>query len=601
MEEPKPIYTGTLEDLDRLDIDTHITEARSQICGYYADGFLKAGKAAEEANDEAMSTAFQLLYQLVAFSPDYSDPTAPYRSRWSCGDQRSMLPCDILDDDYVVIRRMVNKTQDPSLRARLFDLLWLKEKDHKNCRSASEYYITSAQRLDDAEHEYSWLDARKEFHRGLQLARLLGKKSDARAKATDALIAAIMRRVDAETTLRSCNYLEVACENYVGDPAALAEVSETIAVRLQERQDFDFALRYFELAAEFWRFAGQSDRQRKAQIEVGECHVSKAIHAADSGRGFFVAATFLKNGIEALNRARAEKGRIKELRTLLIEYQEKSLDEMAPIEHSYDITEQVEKCREFVAGESFLEAMKKFVLVVPLSDLGKLREIVRKNIQDFPMQHLFGATMVDTKGRSRVEKKSILNLEGEEAEKALEQEMIGYFTKFQMPHVVSCFVQPAREQIVFEHQPDIYDLIPLVRNNPFVPEHHEGIFLRGLHAGFHGDFLLSSALLVPQIENSIRHVLEEQGIESSNLLDDGTQPYKLLGALFDMPETQRIFSDSLCFEFRALLIEKSGVEFRNRLAHGFVTEGECYDRPAVYLWWLVLRICFTPLLRQLAD
>jgi hypothetical protein len=112
---------------------------------------------------------------------------------------------------------------------------------------------------------------------------------------------------------------------------------------------------------------------------------------------------------------------------------------------------------------------------------------------------------------------------------------------------------------------------------------------------------LSSALLVPQIENSIRHVLEAQGIESSNLLNDGTQPYKLLGALFDMPETQRIFSDSLCFEFRALLIEKSGVEFRNRIAHGFVTEGECYDRPAVYLWWLVLRICFTGVLRQLTD
>jgi len=571
MEKQKPIYVGTQEDLDRLDIDSQINHARSQICRYYADGFLKARKAAEEAKDEAMRSAYELLYQLVSFSPDYSDQAAPYRSKWSCANKRSMLPDDLLDDDYVVIRRLLDKTEDPSLRARLFDLLWLKEKNHTDCRSASECYTISAKRLDAAEHDFSWLDACKEFDRGLQLGRLLGVKSDARINAADALIAAIMGRVADEVTLRAWRYMEVALKNRVGDASALADAAETIAERLKERHDFDFAIRYFESAAEFWRFADQPDKQHKTQIEAGESYVSKAVEAAASGRGFFAAATFLKDGIEALRRARADKDRIKELRSMLIDYQEKSTNEMAPLEHAYDISEQVEKCRKFVEGETFPEAMKKFVLGVPLSDLAELREAVRKNIKDFPLQHLFSASMVDSKGRLRREKKSILHMDGEEAEKALEEEMISHFANFQMPHVVACFIQPAREQIVFEHQPDIYDLIPLVRNNPFVPEHHEGIFLRGLHAGFHGDFLLSSALLVPQIENSIRHVLEAQGIESSNLKDDRTQPYKLLGALFDMPETQEIFSDSLCFELRALLIEKSGVEFRNRLTHGFAT------------------------------
>ncbi|MCH8539796.1 MAG: DUF4209 domain-containing protein [Opitutales bacterium] len=601
MEAQKPIYTGTLEDLDRLEIDSHIAEARSHICGYYLEGFLMARKAAEEANDQSMSSAFQLLYELVSFSPDFNDPAAPYRPRWSCGDKRSMLPEDISDDDYVVIRRMAAKTQDPSLRARLFDLLWLKEKNHEDCRSASECYTTSAKRLDNAEHEFSWLDACKEFHRGLQLGRVLGRDSNARINAVGALVAAIMRRVEEETTLRACHYLEVACENRVGDPVALAEVSEIIAERLKEKHDFDFALRYFELATEFWRFANQPDKKHRSQIEVGECHVSKATEAAASGREFFVAATFLKDGIEALRRAKADKARIKDLRVRLIEYQENSLDEMNPIEHSYDISEEVEKSRKFVAGDSFAEATKKFVSCIPLTNLDKLREVVLENIQNFPLQHLFGASMVDSKGRYRMRKKSFLNLDGKEAEKALEEEMIAHFAKFMMPHVVSCFVQPAREQITFDHQPDIYALIPLVRNNPFVPEHHEGIFLRGLHAGFHGDYLLSSVLLIPQIENSIRYSLESQGIETSNLMEDGTQPYKLLGALFDMPETRKIFSDSLCFELKALLIEKSGVEFRNRLAHGFVTEGECYDRPAIYLWWLVLRICLTPILRQIHN
>jgi len=234
MEEQKPIYIGTLKDLERLDIDSHITEARSQICGHYADGFLKARKAAEEANDEAMCSAFQLLYQLVSFSPDYSDPAVPYRSRRVCGDQRSMLPDDILDDDYVIIRRMVGKTRDPSLRARLFDLLWLKEKDHKDCQSASECYITSAERLNEAQHEFSWLDAKKEFHRGLQLGRLLGTKSETWKKASGALSEAILSRVAQETTLRAYQYMEVALQNRVGEVKTLAEASASIAARLKE-------------------------------------------------------------------------------------------------------------------------------------------------------------------------------------------------------------------------------------------------------------------------------------------------------------------------------------------------------------------------------
>lgn len=309
----------------------------------------------------------------------------------------------------------------------------------------------------------------------------------------------------------------------------------------------------------------------------------------------------LKDGIEALRRAKADAERVAELRALLSEYQGKIPEEMTSIDHSYDISEKMEKCRKFVADLSFEEALTKFVTEIPLVDLDELKEFVKKKMKDFPMQHAAGSSLLDHKGKSRVEKKSMFELSGEEAERALDGEMVSQFSKFSMPHITSCFIQPAREQIVYEHQPDLYDLIPLVRNNPFIPEHHEGIFLRGLHAGFHGDFLLASTLLIPQIENSIRYVLESHGVETSNLMEDKTQPYKLLGQLFDILKTNAIFPPSLCFELRALLIEKDGPEFRNRLTHGFVTEAECYDDAAVYLWWLVLRICLAPVLSQLSD
>ena len=78
---------------------------------------------------------------------------------------------------------------------------------------------------------------------------------------------------------------------------------------------------------------------------------------------------------------------------------------------------------------------------------------------------------------------------------------------------------------------EFQDLSFVVENNPFIPPDHEGIFLRGLHAGFHGDFIVASHLLPLQIENSLRYVLEENGVDVSNLMSDGTQPVKVLGAI----------------------------------------------------------------------
>ena len=104
--------------------------------------------------------------------------------------------------------------------------------------------------------------------------------------------------------------------------------------------------------------------------------------------------------------------------------------------------------------------------------------------------------------------------------------------------------------------------------------------------------------MVPQIENSIRYALESNDVDVPNLMSDGTQPVKILGPLFDLQETTQIFGESLVFELRGLLIEKRGADFRNRIAHGFVSEAECYGAAPVILWWIVLRLCLIPVLQS---
>jgi hypothetical protein len=157
------------------------------------------------------------------------------------------------------------------------------------------------------------------------------------------------------------------------------------------------------------------------------------------------------------------------------------------------------------------------------------------------------------------------------------------------------FIEPCRQIIYSEHRPSLNDLLFLVSDNPFIPQGHEEIFLRGIHAGFKGDFIVASHLLVPQIEESIRHVLRLNGFVTSNLHSDMTQNEKLSGALLSRKETIDIFGEDLVFELRGLMLENSCFAFRNKLAHGFISSNECYSVAAYNLWWLVIRLCAYPI------
>jgi len=197
--------------------------------------------------------------------------------------------------------------------------------------------------------------------------------------------------------------------------------------------------------------------------------------------------------------------------------------------------------------------------------------------------------------------RGLVGLKGKEREKSLEAQMFTTLNRNVWNWRSGSFIDPARRKICEQHRLHKADLVFLVSDNPFIPPGHEEIFLRGIHAGFHADFLVASSLLVPQIENSVRYVLTNQGIDVANYQDDQTQPVKLLGPLFDIPEMKEIFGESCWFELRGLLIEKTGAELRNQITHGFISNGDCYGPASRNVWWIVLRLCMMPFVRREED
>ena len=160
---------------------------------------------------------------------------------------------------------------------------------------------------------------------------------------------------------------------------------------------------------------------------------------------------------------------------------------------------------------------------------------------------------------------------------------------------VNGYIQPALSAIYFEHHPNNSDIVPLVNSSPFIPPGHEGIFLRGLLAGFNGDLLISASLLCPQIENSLQFLLEKKGIAARTVNQDGTESYWTLDRLLDDETIGAILGERMVFELKGHLKEEGwGYNLRHQIAHGFIAYDEFLSAEPISLWWLVLRLCIHP-------
>ncbi|MCP4602386.1 MAG: DUF4209 domain-containing protein [Proteobacteria bacterium] len=587
----KDVFSGDLEHLDSIDVEAPLASSRGSACTHFFDEYLKAVKQATDSGDENGAAIYSFLRDIASFYPKFDTPEEPFGPMWRFEGRRSCLPCDLSADDLAAVQKLAGVVRSPALLARLYDILWIIAKNHKDCMKAAESYLNAAEIL---AKEKNWIPAVESFHRGLYLASKLGRDKELFTRTSDRLQRVIRAEAPNSNDFLCCQLMSLLIQFRCGDHAKFAELASDIAKKAHKEDDPYRERGYWEVAADLFKCAKDDDSEAEARLAASETYVQQAEQRTEGERGsYMAAASILRDGIEGLRRAKADTSRVAELRKTLTEYQEKSLAERNEYSTEIDLTESVEAARKHVEDADFYEACFKLTMGPQLVDLSRLREEVVDLIRKFPMQNLFAHVKEDEKARPTATAAGISPSDDVD-EQQLELKLFSHLRTTMTVRVAS-YIDPARQQVATDHHPKFSDLVEIVRHNPFIPPGHEEIFLRGIHAGFHEDWVTASHLLVPQIENSLRFVLEAHDVDVSNLLSDGTQPVMVLGAIFDMAETKEIFGEPLCFELRCCLIEKMGFDFRNRVAHGFASDEECRSAAARYLWWLVLRLCLTPM------
>ena len=567
--------------------------ARRTCSDYYSVLREKAGELGA-SGDLKGEQVFSLLASLASYSLSPDNPKDPYQPMFSSYARRSSVPDDLRDSDLDALGGILSKTENPEFRARIADVLWLRKKDHKSALAAIGAFLESAANLTEGCTE---LDRLGRLERASQLSNLLGRPGDFHERVAQVIDDAIRACEETKGGLLrlKLTLLLIKHDEKAVDLEELLLHTTEHAERLESLSEWHSAHEYWGLASKIARRTGADSKVDSCGLKIAHCYqkIAESFLEGDK-KSFLGASAWIAKALDALRFSHATVERIEAMHALLLDYQKRGMGEVQSIEFPYPNQDELramsQKAREFVSVSPFSDAVLRLAGVTQPTR----PEDVQGRVEDPSpgvFSQLFGASTIRSTGQVSASRPPLLTDDPDARLRAVQGEMFNQARNVDWPMKVKVIIEPARQDVVARHPARLVDLEFIVRLNPFIPSGREGLYLRGLHAGLHGDLVLSLHLLLPQLENSIRFVLCNAGVVTSKLDSDDSQDERDLGWLLYHPKIAEVFGDNLVFDMRGLFVERFGMNLRNDLAHGLLDETQIHTPCAVYAWWLIFRLC----------
>lgn len=483
---------------------------------------------------------------------------------------------------------LVGAWDDPEFVARLGDILWIRRKKQDLARRAAMAYVASAERLFDPEH---WTYSEERFRRALELALAVDAKGATVESVVASITTALERLEGTDPYYFSLRLASLLDSHNLGDRQRMAELLESRGLRggQPDLEKHSRNSEYLEAAARLWRKVGDKESESRCLRNAAEEMANHAEGFHSQGPGARGAAPhWMKVAIKLMRQVHGEEARVAEMHHLMLAWEEESMQDMVSFSHKTEIPQELVQAMSEVVSGSFPISVAKLATAFNVVSMSELRVFAEQEVKS-PLFALLPPAFLRADGKldERVEG---IPLHGPVPEATMRKLM--HHTARICWQVRAGMIDLAIGAIQRAYAQEEMDLRWLVVRSKFIPEDRRGIFKRGLEAGFRADLELAMHLLVPQVENSLRHLLRQVGEITSRLDADDTEDEHLLSRLLDNAKLAEIIGEDTVFDLRGLLNERPGANLRNELAHGMVNDYRLHQADCLYLWWLILRLCF---------
>ncbi|ANB34674.1 hypothetical protein M2324_003797 [Rhodovulum sulfidophilum] len=578
-----------LEGVDRAD-----ERALEQALGM-------AAKAAEDSGDRAEARGYQLLMFLCTLQLRVEDPGPPWGPRFVGREGRSYTASDFRGHQNTVLAGIVDGIRHPALRARVADVVWYNDRAQGAAAAVAiaAYSEAIERRLDgtyapefrDAEHILDLVDW---LERSLQISSMSCKRREIPETVRSAFEAMYERALNSGQYVAFERVANLAVGYELADWSRVATDASKLAKK-RTGGDYPMAVQaVWNLAARAYAKIGAEDSKRECQAQSVEETLRMRAQVSSAA----AQAYWTRKAIGELRAARVFKDRITELRKELRELQEASLDEFGQFSIPLDITQERKGTIELFEGLTLPDVLLQFALLASAPKLEHLKQQALESRKDGFVSSVFGGSYSDHEGKTVAETPA-LKLDGEPDGAWLKEQYLRTLDIW-WHQIVGGYIEPARRTIMARFPLEVRHFAAIAQMSPFVPPGQEHVFALGFARLIQGDAASAAYLLIPQLENSLRHVMLNASRETSkikpNLLQEERSLSGMLGFL--RPELEDVFGADIVNEIDLLFHHSPGPQLRHEMAHGKVSAGQCYHATGVYASWMIYHLTCLPLIKH---
>jgi len=357
---------------------------------------------------------------------------------------------------------------------------------------------------------------------------------------------------------------------------------------------FEFQRTYHRLRVDVLRAGGYPEADRRtAQCAIAVLCEAQATYAVAHGWQQCAVADFLAKALDIyqqmgdVSRGDALKLRIKDARRA-------ARGEM----RTFDMTDTVavdDLNRAFAQLQRDLSPERALVALAThlLPHVGVVRHEVDGRIAESPITSLFSYAAVDNDNLEATARTSaeIAAMHTAQLTAHLLQFGAQYFF-YAVPHLRTA------------HGLKADGLARALARSPWVEPRNRVFIQRGLRRYYAGDYISALHVLIPQLEDVIRHMLPALGVATTSS-EQGVEREKPLEVVFDRDRERarlrQALGEDLWYTLRVALIDKWGWNLRNQIAHGLVSEEECNEVRAAAIVLLLLNVTHVELTQASAT
>lgn len=545
----------------------------------------EAKKEIEEGNDKKGKVLY-LLSDICSFLLNPKSLKNPYTPFMIMANGfRSAAVEDFTEEDIIFFENIVEYCSNNMLQARIADILWLlkKKKNIKHLEIAVCNYMKFP--IDNnSVHTKNYME------RAIKL-NLLAKKS---IDETQEFLLNIFFETKLEDNLQCLDISKLLLLTKINNEQILevAKKLELFAEKSEKVIGFWKARLYYHSAKNWYERINNRDNVNKLIEKMAESFVNEAKHV-DSN---IARAKFYENAIQEYRSIPVKDrvilnidNRINEIYQQMVNSNNLIRNEMHSLKTDcIDISELVLNSIEEIRDKNIDEALLSFVDITYTSDFNKLRKTSEERLNS-SLSRLFETIHYSEDNRVIAKTSGGLQNSGKDYEHQVEAQIQKEYS-LDIEFAIKGCIYPAFEQFIFEHRVTKEYIQTICLNSSIIPRDRVLIWTEGLYFGFEKNFLVSTHLLIPQIEHLIRVVLKQNGIKTTILETNGIEVEKGLSTLLEDSQLEEFVDKNIVFELKFLLTKSIGYNLRNNVAHGLSSYNIFLSTQSMYLWWFILKL-----------